>query len=66
MRALVAMVVAACLVVVDPAIVRSMADRGIAVHYKPLQVEDLRAFIGRSAERRSADDRAEFRERMSA
>jgi PAS domain S-box-containing protein len=36
----------------DPALVRSMADRGIAVHYKPLQIEALQAFIGHATERR--------------
>ncbi|MFZ4537092.1 PAS domain S-box protein [Propionivibrio sp.] len=36
----------------DPALIRSMADRGIAVHYKPLQIEALQAFINEVAERR--------------
>lgn len=42
----------------DPSLVRSMADRGIAVHYKPLQIEALQSFImhamERSAERHQA------------
>lgn len=38
----------------DPALIRSMADRGIAVHYKPLQIEALQAFLTDATERRSA------------
>lgn len=34
----------------DLALVRSMADRGIAVHYKPLKIELLQAFIRESTE----------------
>ncbi|MBI2277651.1 MAG: PAS domain S-box protein [Dechloromonas sp.] len=37
----------------DPALVRSMADRGIPVCYKPLQVSALLAFISEATERRS-------------
>ena len=29
----------------DPALVRAMADRGIAVHYKPLQMDALLALV---------------------
>jgi PAS domain S-box-containing protein len=29
----------------DPALIRSMADRGIAVHYKPLQIDELQVSI---------------------
>ena len=36
----------------DPALIRSMADQGIAVHYKPLQLDTLQAFIKESVERR--------------
>lgn len=36
----------------DPALVRSMADRGIAVLYKPLQMDALQIFIRDAAERR--------------
>lgn len=35
----------------DPALIRSMSDRGIAVHYKPLQTEALLAFISAAAKR---------------
>lgn len=38
----------------DPALIRSMADRGIAVHYKPLHIEALQAFLTDATERRSA------------
>lgn len=38
----------------DPALVRSMVDRGIAVHYKPLKMEMLQAFIRESTECRQA------------
>ncbi|HEX6735213.1 MAG TPA: ATP-binding protein, partial [Azonexus sp.] len=37
----------------DPALVRSMADRGIPVCYKPLQVSALLAFISEATERRA-------------
>ncbi|MFZ4535982.1 hypothetical protein [Propionivibrio sp.] len=37
----------------DPALIRSMADQGIAVHYKPLQIEALQAFIIQATERRA-------------
>ena len=36
----------------DPILVRTMADRGIAVYYKPLQFEALLAFIREATERR--------------
>lgn len=36
----------------DPAIIRSMAGRGIGVHYKPLSVEDLLTIISETAERK--------------
>jgi CheY-like chemotaxis protein len=29
----------------DPALIRSMADRGIAVHYKPLRIDELQVSI---------------------
>ena len=38
----------------DPALVRSMADRGIAVLYKPLQMDALQIFIRDAAERRKS------------
>ncbi|MFZ4537146.1 ATP-binding protein [Propionivibrio sp.] len=38
----------------DPALIRSMADRGIAVYYKPLQIELFRVFIREVAERRAS------------
>jgi len=38
----------------DPALIRSMADRGIAVHYKPLKIEVLWGFIRDVTERRSS------------
>lgn len=37
----------------DPALIRSMADRGIAVHYKPLHFDALASFITEATERRS-------------
>lgn len=37
----------------DPALIRSMVDRGIAVHYKPVKIEVLRTFIKQATERRS-------------
>jgi len=37
----------------DPALIRSMVDRGIAVHYKPVKIEVLRAFIKQATERRT-------------
>lgn len=37
----------------DPALIRSMVDRGAAVHYKPVKIEVLRAFIKQATERRS-------------
>jgi signal transduction histidine kinase len=39
----------------NPALVRSMADRGIAVHYKPLKMEVLNAFIRESTDRRRSE-----------
>ena len=36
----------------DPALIRSMADQGIAVHYKPLQLDTLQAFVKEAVERR--------------
>jgi PAS domain S-box-containing protein len=36
----------------DPALIRSMADRGIAVRYKPLQLDPLLAFIREAMEAR--------------
>lgn len=36
----------------DPAIIRNMAGRGIAVHYKPLSVENLIAIITETVERK--------------
>jgi signal transduction histidine kinase/ActR/RegA family two-component response regulator len=36
----------------DPALIRSMADQGIAVHYKPVQLDTLQAFVKESVERR--------------
>lgn len=38
----------------DPALIRSMVNRGIAVHYKPVKIEVLRAFIRQASERRSS------------
>jgi CheY-like chemotaxis protein/anti-sigma regulatory factor (Ser/Thr protein kinase) len=38
----------------DRALIRSMADRGIAVHYKPMQIQALLAFIREATERRSS------------
>jgi len=35
----------------DPAIIRSMSGRGIAVHYKPLSMESLQAIISEAVER---------------
>ncbi len=35
----------------DPNLIRSMADRGIAVLYKPIQIEPLLAFIGKATAR---------------
>jgi len=35
----------------DPALIRSMADRGIAVRYKPLQLDTLFAFINETLKR---------------
>ena len=37
----------------DPAIIRSMTDRGIALHFKPLHLETLMAFITQATERRT-------------
>ena len=34
----------------DPAIIRSMAGRGIAVHYKPLPIESLQSYIREAIE----------------
>ena len=36
----------------DPGLVRSMADRGIAVHFKPMQIEALLATVASASERR--------------
>lgn len=36
----------------DPAIIRNMAGRGIAVHYKPLSVENLQTIISETVERK--------------
>jgi PAS domain S-box-containing protein len=36
----------------DPALIRSMADHGIAVHFKPLQLDTLQAFVRAAVERR--------------
>lgn len=38
----------------DPVLIRSMADRGIAVHYKPLYFDALATFIEEATERRGA------------
>lgn len=38
----------------DPALIRSMADRGIAVYFKPVQIELLQTFIRQATERRSS------------
>jgi PAS domain S-box-containing protein len=35
----------------DPALIRSMAGRGIAVHYKPLPIESLQTYISDAIER---------------
>jgi CheY-like chemotaxis protein len=37
----------------DPTIIRSMVDRGIAVHFKPLQIATLQAFILQATERKA-------------
>ncbi len=37
----------------DPAVVRSMADRGIALLYKPLDMEALQLAIAELVERRA-------------
>lgn len=37
----------------DPALIRSMTDRGIAVHFKPLRLSTLQSFIQQVTERRS-------------
>jgi PAS domain S-box-containing protein len=37
----------------DPAVIRSMTDRGIALHFKPLHLESLMAFITQATERRT-------------
>ena len=37
----------------DPTIIRSMVDRGIAVHFKPLQIATLQAFILQATQRKS-------------
>ena len=36
----------------DPGLVRSMADRGITIQYKPLKMDTLQAFIKQATERR--------------
>jgi PAS domain S-box-containing protein len=36
----------------DPALIRSMADRGITVHYKPLQIDELQVSIFEAVEHR--------------
>ncbi len=38
----------------DPALIRSMANRGIAVYFKPVQIDTLQTFIRHATERRSA------------
>lgn len=38
----------------DPALIRNMAERGITVHYKPLQMEAFQACIVEATERRLA------------
>lgn len=38
----------------DPALIRSMNARGIAVHFKPLQMDSLQAYIAHATEPRSA------------
>lgn len=37
----------------DPQLIRSMAEQGIAVHFKPLQIDALQAFIAEATERRA-------------
>ena len=37
----------------DPALIRTMADHGIAVHFKPLQLDTLQAFVRAAVERRT-------------
>jgi PAS domain S-box-containing protein len=37
----------------DPAVIRSMTDRGIALHFKPLHLDSLMAFITQATERRT-------------
>jgi CheY-like chemotaxis protein len=39
----------------NPALIRSMAGRGIAVHYKPLPIESLQTYIREAIELRRSD-----------
>lgn len=36
----------------DPTLIRSMTDRGVLLHFKPLQMDTLQAFIKQATERR--------------
>ncbi|MDO8250205.1 MAG: ATP-binding protein [Rhodoferax sp.] len=38
----------------DPTLIRSMTDRGVLLHFKPLQMDTLQAFIRQATERRSS------------
>lgn len=38
----------------NPALIRSMAGRGIAVHYKPLPIESLQTYMAETIERSAA------------
>ncbi len=42
----------------DPALIRVMADRGIALYYKPIQIDDLLALIAAYSKGRRTDGRA--------
>ena len=52
----------------DPALIRVMADRGIALHYKPIQIEDLLALIAAYSKDQATDGRARLEgvEQLSA
>jgi len=41
----------------DPVLIRGMASRGIAVHYKPLQIDALQAYICEATSKRPAPKR---------
>lgn len=38
----------------DPSLIRSMADRGIMVHYKPFQIDALKGFINKATDWRAS------------